>query len=126
MSSDNEISIPVETNPRFKFERELSQSTNIFSLEYGPQVGLLSPNPKALLLPGMALQLFNPSSLEHLNRANVGDLIQISCDPNHEYYKAWNPPEIYRVEEGFSRMYRIRFVEMDCMGFPNIVADEAI
>jgi hypothetical protein len=123
---DNEIAIPIETDPRFKFERELNGSTKVFSLNHLPHVGLLSPNPKALVIPGMAFQMFNESSLDAINKVEVGDLVQVSCDPKHEIYKAWNPPAEYAIEEGFSRMYRIRFVTIDAWGFPVFIADEAL
>lgn len=123
---DNEIAIPIESDPRFKFERELGGSTKVFSLNHLPHVGLLSPNPKALVVPAMAFQMFNESSLPAANMVEVGDLIQVSCDPTHDIYKAWNPPADYAVEVGFTRMYRVRFVTTDAMGFPVWISDEAL
>lgn len=123
---DNEISIPCEENPRFKFERELDGNTKVFSLDHQPHVGLLSQNPTALLVPGMAFQLFNQSSLQYMNMVNVGDLIQVSSDPTSEIYRAWNPPPEYAIEEGFSRMYRVRYITKDAMDFPIFIGDSAI
>lgn len=123
---DNEIAIPIESDPRFKFERELNGSTKVFSLNHQPHVGLLSPNPKALIIPGMSFQMFNESSLDAINLVGVGDLIQVSCDPTHDIYKAWNPLAEYAVEANFSRMYRVRFVTTDGWGFPIFIADEAL
>lgn len=122
---DNEIVIPLEEKPRFKFERDLG-SSRVFSLDHQPHVSLLSPNPSALLVPGMAFQLFNPSSLEAANMVQEGDLIQVSCDPTHEIYRAWNPPAEYAIEEGFSKMFRVRYVNKDAMGFPVFISDLAI
>lgn len=124
--AENEITIPIEQEPRFKFEKELTGETKIYSFNHLPHLGLLSPNPTALLVPAMAFACFNPSSLESANMVNVGDLIQVSSDPTHEIYKAWNPPKEYEIPLGFTRMYRVRLVSKDAMGYPIFVADEAL
>ena len=124
--AENEITVPVETDPRLKFERELGGNTKVFSFDHLPHVGLLSPNPTALLVPAMAFACFNPASLEAAALVNVGDLIQVSSNPDHEIYRAWNPPDEYKIEKGFSRMYRVRLTSTDAMGYPIFVADEAI
>lgn len=123
---DNEITVPVTEDPCFKFERELNGSTKLFTLDYLPHIGLLSPDPSALLIPAMAFQLFNPNSLPNANMVQVGDLIQVSSDPNDPIYKAWNPPAEYRIEEGYSKMFKVKYLTEDALGFPCFIADEAL
>lgn len=122
----NEITIPLEEEPRFKFEHELGGSTKVFSFDHLPHYGLLSPNPQALLIPCMAMAAFNPSSLEAADMVQEGDLIQVTGNPNHEIYKAWGPPPEYQIPVGFSRMYRVRLRVLDALDYPILIADEAI
>ncbi len=124
--ANDEIPIPLEEEPRFKFEHEIGSDTRVFSFSHLPPYGLLSPNPQALLIPGMAMAAFNPSSLEALNMVKDGDLIQVTGNPEHEIYKAWGPPPEYQIPVGFSRMYRVRLRVEDALEYPIIVADEAI
>lgn len=124
--AENEITIPQDEKPRFKFEREMNGKTKVFSFNHEPQYGLLSPDPQALLIPCMSMAAFNPSSLDAASMVSEGDLIQVSANPNSEIYKAWGPPKEYQIEPGFSRLYRVRMVVTDALDYPIFVADEAV
>jgi hypothetical protein len=54
---DNEITAKVEINPRFKLENSHS-GINIWSFSHQAHLGLLSPDPSALLIPAMASPSF--------------------------------------------------------------------
>jgi hypothetical protein len=126
MSKPNEIKLDVEPNPTFKFEREMTGNTRVFSFEHQPHLGLLSVDPEACLIPGLAFSCFNPSSLEFLHDVRVGDMIQVRSDINNRVYQAWGPPQEFVIPEDYSALYRVRMVTADTMDYPIIIADEAI
>lgn len=125
--AENEISVAVERDRKF-FERidTLEGGTQIFKFEHAPHLGLLSPEPRILLIPGEALRIFNPPSIDDLKLVKEGDLVQVTSDPNHPVYVAWNPSEEYQIPEGFSRTMQVKFVTEDTNKLPVLGLEEAI
>lgn len=126
MATENELYIPISNDPRFQIQNEMKSGGKVFSLDYQPHIGLMCPDPQAIMLAGAAFQMFNPVSLAALKEAKVGDLIHCTCDPTHEIYKFWNPPADYAVEQDFSKMYRVRHIDKCGLDLPIIIADAAI
>lgn len=126
MATENELYIPVSNDPRFKIKNEMTNGTKVCTLDFQPHIGLMCPEPHAIMLAGSAFQMFNPVSLDHLKQLKVGDLIHTTCDPNDEIYKFWDPPADYAVEANFSKMYKVAHIDTCGLGLPIIIADSAL
>lgn len=126
MNKPGELYVKPDPNPRFQFTKELDSKSKLFSFAHLPHIGLISRTPAGLVIPGMAFDMFNPSALAALRTAVPGDLVCVTSDCHHEIYKAWNPPAEYIPEEGFQRMYRVKYVDVDTNNFPIAICEEAI
>jgi hypothetical protein len=126
MANQDEIQIHPEAAPRFKLQDELGGGTRLFTLEHSPQYGLLATKNPALLIPGLAFASFNKSSLPDMKMLRENDLIQVSCDPDTDIYRAWDPPEEYQVQKGYNQMFKVKLLKMDAMDYPMIVAEPAL
>jgi hypothetical protein len=70
----------------------------------------------------MASQIFNPSSIEFMKMVKEGDLINCTSDPNHEIYKAWDPPEEFQIPKGYQKTFKVMLKIPDSFGYPMITA----
>lgn len=121
---EQEIIIKEEVEPRFTLGAVVNDS-KIFNFNFLPHVGLISPE-QVLIIPELCFKMFNPSSLEAFKQVEVGDMIAISADPDHEIYQKWNPPAALALPKGYTKMLRVRHVNYDGMGYRLVVADESI
>ena len=126
MANDNDIFLLAEDEPRLTLANELDADTNVYNFKHVPHLGLISPEPKSIMIPTMAIAGFNHSSLKALESMNEGDMLDVTSDPDNKVYKQWNPPDIFAIKKGFRKMYKIRTLISDSLGFPLIVADEVV
>ncbi len=127
MANDStELTIPIEKNPHFTLQNDLDSETNVWGLDYFPHYGMIAAQPSALCIPAITMACFNPASIPFLEKVKVGDFINATADIHHPIFTAWNPPKDYMLEEGFQKMYVVKNVDEDALGFPIIVAEEAL
>ena len=98
-----------------------------FVYDHDLRVGMLSPGPGHLSLPGIPNQIFNPSSHGSRQRVRVNDLIVCRASANDELYKLWNPSDENKLPSSFyEELYRVVAVETDPLGNPIIACVRAI
>jgi hypothetical protein len=122
---ENEIAVELEKEPKFKLVNEVNE-TKTYSFEFLPTLGIISPDPKCLMVAETCFRIFNPCAAETVKNVKVGDMIALTCDTDHKVMKAWNPPAEYQLEPGYTNLYRVRHVSKDTNGMNVIVADENI
>lgn len=124
--AQNDIFLMAEEEPRLTFKQELDSETNMFDFRHVPHLGLIAPDPDSILIPTMAIAGFNHSSLPALELMKEGDILDVSSDPDNPIYKQWNPPDLFKIEKGFRKLYKVRILIPDSLGFPLIVADAVV
>lgn len=117
-----EIQFPLDTTHRFKHLKTLDEGTNIYSFNYSLALGLIVNDPQVLVIPACLFHMFNPISVPDLKKVQVGDLIQVTVDPNDPLYKAWEGPEDQILDENYSKIFAVESKELDLEGLEVIVA----
>ena len=119
MTTENEVSITRRE------DNTVTEENGIITILYSPEVCLLSKEPSAVMIAGMAFSIFrSEEDLKMIERIKIGDQINIKVDFSDPLcaaaYKAWNPPPEYKVEEGIYPMIAT-FVSPDQSSFPIII-----
>jgi hypothetical protein len=130
MATDTtEIALSRETEQRFfmvEGDHEDESKTRKFIFKHRPHYGLLVPSTGSLLITGLSMAAFNPSSLLDLRGMREGDIVIVESDPDDEVYQVWDPPEDYRIQKGYREAFRVRNRSEDALQYPISVLERAI
>ncbi len=103
-----QLIVKPEISPRLILKRDLKES-RLFSLNFHPALGLLSPKANLLVLITKSFEYFNESSLELANSVSPGDMIDVYCQTS-EFYDYKLPEELELQGTEYTNLFIVKEV----------------